>query len=419
MYKHWKDAEAAITSMRSKIGPLTEAITAGEAVCRNAETDIDTREAALKKLECDMQKRSKLEEKIQVAEAMRDRLKAAEERQAGLFANIQRGAATAEHEGEVTRSRAYEQAWSRYILTGDAYAVRGLLTSTGHDGILVPDTLVQRIDDAAKQGGRLFALCHKISHKGILRYPIVTKKTDAEPHPESASIAGTPKKEKEVDFGTVTLDPQYIAETFRVTDKFEADSIEAFWTWLNQELPDSLLRAVDRAILLGDSEQSGVQGILTAEAILGKPISKVQAGVMTFNTVNACLAKLEDGAEENVHVIMNRETFYNGVLNLQGKDAHPIFTIMQDNAGKPRNLYGGYPVVFSNLLPSYSSAKNGEVYMLVGNFSAMTMNLPNGFAPEFIRDPYTQAKLNITSYISKLYTAGAITKQDYFVAATK
>ncbi|MCL2171494.1 MAG: phage major capsid protein, partial [Defluviitaleaceae bacterium] len=328
----------------------------------------------------------------------------------------QRVASRMEETGDILyASKRYALAWARYIRgEGDA-EVRQLISTvdTSAGKIVTPTTLVNRIEDKLKTGGRIVRLCRIENIKGMTEHPVVQSSTNLTWHNETGPVKG----EKAINLTSVQIDPQFVAETLAFTKKFEADSIEAFWEWLMAELPDALLRKIDNEILFGAATgTSGIRGILTNTNTLFVQI--VSGVILDFNIANLAISALDDGTEDNTTIVMNRRTFFTNIRGLKGADGHPIWTASASEE-KPQFYLGGFPVAFNSALPAYDDADIGDAFMVVGDFKAMLLNFPQGMAPNLVRDEITRKKENIVEYLSEIYVGGNITRPGSFAVIQK
>jgi HK97 family phage major capsid protein len=339
-----------------------------------------------------------------------------EDKPFGLAANLtsERAAersARAFADGSETRE--YEQAWAAAILTGHQGEARSLLSTSSHN-LLTPKTLADEIADVVKKGGNIVSLCSQTSIKGQTEYPIATSYTDPVLHNETGADS---KVEKEITLTSAKMEAQFIAEILRTTRKFEADSIDSFFTWLLAELPDAIRRAIDTKILIGgQGNNDGVHGILTnVDSLFVETLANQN---LVFSTPHHAISLLGEGVD-TVTFVMNRKTFYNRYLNLTDASGRPIYQVMTHNDGKVVELFGGHPVVFSSALPSYDDASPGQPYIVAGDFKAYMLNFPQGMEVKIIRDELTDMQKNIVRYLSEIYVAGNIVRPASFVKVTK
>ena len=421
-FKHWREAEARASELKTELETLLEALEKDTAEARREDMAVETRDALITTIEAAVARQAELQGEYDEAVAETETLKTEETRQFGLLANVEKRKVdermTNREEKNVLETRAYELAWVNYIRTNDATEVRELISTQNDEsaGVMVPTTLVNKIEDTFRTGGRILALASITSIKGITEHPVAKSRTNPAWHDETGA---TEKPEKKIALTSVSIDPQFIAETLRVTRKFENDSVSAFWDWLNAELPDALLRVVDKELLYGaQSGVSGIRGVLTNESSLF--VATMGTHTLNFNTANTAVSYLDDGAANNVVAVMNKKTFLQNVMGLVGTDGHPIYQqVATTNLNRPSFFFGGYPVVFTDDMPAYDEATAGLAYMLFGDFTALRVNFPNGFAPNLIRDELTQKKKNIIEYLSEIYVGGNIVRPGSFVKVTK
>jgi len=416
-FLHWKEAEKRTGELDTALAEIDTEIAELDAEAKNDATTVDRRDAILKEIPLLLSKRQSTQTEQDTVVAARDKLKATEERQVGLLSNMMTNNSSARAAAlsrDITETRQYELAWTRAVMIGDYSEVRNLLSSADNT-LLVPKTLANRIEDVMKTGGRIINLCSQESIKGISEWPIANLYSDPEMYEEKSTGA---KKEKEITLSSVTMEAQFIAEILNMTRKFETDSVEAFWAWIMAELPDALLRVIDRKILTGSQAATeGIHGILTNTKELF--VSTLESAVIDFNVANRAIALLDEGVDDNVTIVMHRETFFNNVAGLKDTSDRPIYVAPTDNTARIRHSMCGYPVVFSPALPSYDAAPDGEAYMVAGNFNAYKVNFPDGRNASIVRDNLTWMDRNRVRYLSEIYVAGNITRLRSFAKVTK
>jgi HK97 family phage major capsid protein len=379
-------------------------------------TSIERRDDIISELREHDARLDELEREIAEAEEARQELHDKENSQQSLAANLTSeriAARNAYRDADPTGSHEYELAWCRAIVTGDQSGARALVNTSGL-GVLTPKRIVDAIGDILKSGGKIASWCNRTNIKGQSIWPVADSYTDPALHNETGTDA---KVEKEITMSSVTMEPQFIAEILRTTRKFEADSIEAFWTWIRMELPDALYRVIDRNILLGgQGDKDGIHGILTNTT--PRFVATLSAPTMGFSTPHFAIAELGEGVNEVVFV-MNRKTFYNTYLNLVDASGRPIYQVLTQNDGKVLELFGGHRVVFTSALPSYDDAVAGQAYIVAGDFKGFVLNFPLGQNVRLLRDEFTEMSKNVIRYLSEIYVAGNIVRPECFVKVMK
>lgn len=321
-------------------------------------------------------------------------------------------------EVNIYETKEYRDAWTNSVKAGDSSIVRRFLTTENQEsaGVLVPTELENKINDTFEKTTLLqkFTIT---SIKGLTETPYVTSKTDPEWHQEvDASGNATSKKEKEVKFAVAGMSPEYIAEILETSKKFEALTIDAFFSWLMTELPNALTRKIIAGAL--SAPQTGVygtRGILTnTDTTLVKPVTSA----LDFNTVNIAVGGLGDDLGE-LTVVMNKQTFYSDIMGLKDTTGRPIFNVGVDNTGKPQYFINGIAIEFNSNIPAYADAVAGDVYMVVGDLKAYQLNFPEGTAPNIIRDAITKMEHNIIRYRSEVLVAGNVVKRESLAVVKK
>lgn len=416
-FKHHKEAKAHLKMLRGKLEPITDKLSELEAEARYFATSIERRDEIISKLESLCVRRDVLQKEIVETEEVYKKMYEEEGRQFGLVGSLSSERITERMERvgvkDGTESRQYELAWAKAILTGHQSEARSLV-DTSSNQMLIPKRLYDAIEDVMKTGGKIVGLCSHVEVKGQTEWPIAKSYTDPELHDETGE---QPKVEKEITLTSVNMEPQFIAEFLRTTRKFEADSIEAFWTWLVEELPDALYRVIDKKILTGgQGSKDGVHGIITNTNT--DFVETLPKHALTFNTPNNAIACLDEGVD-NITFAMHRRTFYDSYMSMHDTTGRPIYQTMAMNGGKVRESFGGYPVVFTSELPPYEDALSGEPYIVAGNFRAYKLNFPLGKNIKLLRDEFTEMRNNIIRYLSEIYVAGNITKLRSFVKVTR
>lgn len=418
-FKHWKEAEKREMELKESIDKENGDIKTMETEARSEDIEVEKRDILIKDIETKVESRKKLQEEYDEAVREKEKLKNTEERQFGMIDNLSKNRIeernnNMDEEENVYGTLEYRNAWIESVKIGDKSIVsRFLNTATAADGgAVVPTELAEKLNDALMQGGRILHLCNVSTIKAVLEEPIVDTKTDPEVHKETDE---SKKKEKQVKLGVIKLDPEYISEILPVTKKFESLSNDAFWEWLLRELPDALLRTMDTLILSSD-QTGGIKGIMTNTNV--KLVIVIDA-TLDFNTGNKAVAELDDGSEENTTVIMNRKTYFSNILGMTDTTGKPIYKILTDNAGKPKYFYSGFPVKFNSSVKSYNEAVAGDIYMVVGDFQAFRVNLPNGLEPEITRDALTRKDEGIVEYSNDILAAGDVAKMKAFTLVKK
>lgn len=281
---------------------------------------------------------------------------------------------------------------------------RKLTSST--EGMPVPTYLQGKVETAWEKADTFIKRVVKTYIKGILAVPVETDADDAVVHTEGAEAPN----EESLTLTQVLLNPAAVKKWISYTDILAAMTAEEFMDYLVDEVIYRVYKKANEGIIVGalDSNGNGIVG--AANAALTTSIN----AVMGFNVFNEAAADIEE--DDEVIVVMNKKSFLKNYLSLKDLSDRPIFTIQNDNAGKPKYFANGLPVEFCSALPDYDSATAGQVWALVGDFSGYKLNLPFGNDVTIIRDIYTRSKEDEEVLVGKMIAAGNVVKPKKFVA---
>lgn len=292
---------------------------------------------------------------------------------------------------ELRSSKQYIDAFANYIKTGKDEEVRSLLTDIGGGTIPTP-VFVQEYVEQAWEKSNIASKVKKLGVKGILKVPYEVSSSDAVIHEEG----GEAVSEEELVIGTATITPAMIKKWIGVTDEVLGLKSEEFLRYIYDELTFRIVKALDEAI---------VADILGASSPL---LASVDVASVDATTVLQGLAELSDAATEPV-IVMNKKVFFNSFMGLLDLTNRPIYEVLLDNESKPRYFLNGCEVVFDNV--NFKAEPDaGDALFLIGDFSGVTANYPDGEDVKIVVDPYTLATEDKIRFIGKLYVGAGITR---------
>lgn len=292
---------------------------------------------------------------------------------------------------ELRSSKQYIDAFANYIKTGKDEEVRSLLTDIGGGTIPTP-VFVQEYVEQAWEKSNIASKVKKLGVKGILKVPYEVSSSDAVIHTEGDDAPD----EEALVIGTATITPAMIKKWIGVTDEVLGLNSEEFLRYIYDELTFRIIKALDEAI---------VGNILGASSPL---LATVDVASVDATTVLQGLAELSDAATEPV-IVMNKKVFFNSFMGLLDTTHRPIYEVLLDNESKPRYFLNGCEVVFDNV-NFKASPEAGDALFLVGDFSGVTANYPDGEDVKIVVDPYTLATEDKIRFIGKLYVGAGITR---------
>lgn len=296
---------------------------------------------------------------------------------------------------ELRSSKEYIDAFANYIKTGKDEEVRSLLTDFGGGTIPTP-TFVQEYVETAWSRSNIASKVKKLGVKGILKVPYEISSSSAVVHTEGDDAPD----EEELVIGTTTIAPATIKKWIGVTDEVLGLHSEEFLRYIYDELTERIVKALD-------------EGIVAMVAGSTSPfVAAVDVASIDATTILQGLAELADSANEPT-IVMNKKVFFNDFMGLQDDVHRPIYEVLLDNERKPRYFLNGCEVVFDNVNFKDTPAA-GDPIALVGDFSGVTANYPDGEDVKIVVDPYTSAKADKVEFIAKLYVGIGVTKPASF-----
>ncbi|MBQ1294465.1 MAG: phage major capsid protein [Clostridiales bacterium] len=296
---------------------------------------------------------------------------------------------------EIRSSKEYIDAFANYIKTGKDEEVRALLTDFGGGTIPTP-TFVQEYVETAWSRSNIASKVKKLNVKGILKVPYEISSSDAAVHTEGAAAPD----EEALVIGTATITPATIKKWIGVTDEVLGLHSEEFLRYIYDELTERIIKKLD-------------ENIVAAVAASTSPFTAaVDVAAIDATTILQGLAELADSANEPT-IVMNKKVFFNSFMGLLDDVHRPIYEVLLDNERKPRYFLNGCEVVFDNV--NFDDAPGeGDPIALVGDFSGVTANYPEGEDVKIVVDPYTSAKADKVEFIAKLYVGIGVTRPASF-----
>lgn len=306
---------------------------------------------------------------------------------------------------DVLQSEEYINAYARYIKSNDATEVRKLLTEladpdNGDNVVPVPTYLEPRIN-TAWENERLIARVNKSYIKGIIRQGIEVSATDAAWHEEG----DTAPDEEQIIIGVVTIVPESVKKWITISDEVLDMQGRAFLDYIFDEIEYKLAKAVSEKIVetlvaMPTSYVADASGKYTSAIV------KTMAGEVAPNTFILAQALLSDEAR-NPAIVMNKQTIA-AFKSLMTTDGYLV-----------ANPFDGIPVIASSALDSYEAADSGDVFAIIGDFSAIRMNMPNGQGVQFKYDDLSLAEKDLVKIVGRLPVGLGVVASDRFVLITK
>lgn len=289
---------------------------------------------------------------------------------------------------EMRNTKEYINAYAEYI-KGNDKELKALITTDGYATgnsatVEVPD-MVYDIVKTAWQREDLMARVNTLSVKGNLKVQFEVSGDAAVVHQEGNSAVS----EESLVLGVVTLTPVSIKKWISISDEALDMRGEAFLNYIYDELTYRIAKKcadelVDKISKLPSSLSANANGVY--DKVSANKIASAPA----IGTVAEAIANLSDETRD-ITIVMNKLTY-------------AAFKSAQYAANYPADIFEGATVVFNNTLPAYSSANNGAVYMIVGDFNHGALaNFPNGEGIDMKYDDTTLMTADLVRILGRRY----------------
>lgn len=248
-------------------------------------------------------------------------------------------------------------------------------TSSNSAAVLPTQTLNEIIKKARTMGG-LLGECRAFNMPTKISIPIGTPSTKAAWHTEAASVDS-----ENVTVAAVSFDGYEIMKVFSISEKARKMSINAFESYLVEELRACVLETIADALVNGTGSAQGTgleAGITWSTSGTGKNHVQIAASAsFTYAKVVEFVALLKRGYAQGAKLAMNNATLYNVFYGMLDGAQRPIF--IADPKDESIGKVLGFPVVIDD------NIADDTVYM--GNFSKyLGYNMPEGITIESSRE---------------------------------
>lgn len=296
---------------------------------------------------------------------------------------------------ELRSSKEYMDAYAEYLKTEDKKEVRALLTDMVQDGVVPVPTFIEDEIKTSWEKSDLLSLVKKTYIKGILKVPFELSADPAVIHTEGAKAPN----EEVLTLGIVEIKPAMIKKFIRISDEVYAMKGEAFLRYIYDEITERIAELAEKTII--DLIENAPDTATTTAV----SVATVAADVITLGTVAEALSKLSAAAKNPV-IVLNRSTW-------------AAFKAVQAAGNYGYDPFEGLNVIYSNDLTAYNSAEAGETYAIVGDFSGIQANFPEGEDIVLKFDDITYAPEDLIQILGRQYVGFGIVNDKFFTKIAK
>src|SRR5699024_7227528 len=239
-------------------------------------------------------------------------------------------------------------------------------TTTNSAAVLPTQTLNEVIKKARTMGG-LMAHVRNFNIPTNIRVPIGTPQSKAEWHTEGEKVDS-----ENVDTAYVEFNGYEIIKIFSISAAAKKMTVQAFESYLIEELTNCVMEAIADALVNGDGDKkgTGLDAGITWDADNKLDLTG------EYTNFTSALAKLKRGYAANAKFAMNNATLYNKVYSIVDNNKRPIFIADPKNESIGRIL-GKEVVIDDNI---------ADDTIILGDFNYMGVNIPEGLMLEVSRE---------------------------------
>ena len=349
------------------------------------DADLDALEAEVRSIKDELEARK-------AAAAQREEIRKAVAAGAGQTVETIKEDAKMTNE-EIRNSKAYIDAFAKYLLNEDDRECRALLTETVSGTVPVP-AFVDSIIHAAWENDAILSRVKKTYIRGNLKVAFERSADPAYAHTEGTTAV----TEESLTLGIVTMIPKNIKKWITISDEAIAMGGEALVRYIYDEVTYQIVKLL-ASLVVGD-----IAGADTSHGSTAVGVPKITAAP-SVTAIPTAAANLSDQAR-NVVVIMNR---LSEVAFLEAAAAGN-FAI---------DPFAGLSRVYTSALPAYSTASANAVYAIVGDLDGAQVNYPEGDGVVIKYDDLSLAESDLVKIVGRQYAAHGVTAPGKFCNIAK
>ena len=285
---------------------------------------------------------------------------------------------------DVTASKEYRSAFFKQLLGRALDEVEkrawkkavemrnNVFATSSNTGAVIPTTTLNEVVSKARKIGGLLAESRAFALPSKISIPVGTPSDAASWHTEGATVDS-----EKPSIASVTFDGNEILKVFSISTKVETMSIDAFESYLVDELVNCVMACVEDALVngTGSGQGTGLLSGITWDAT--NSVTVAAADSIAYDNVIEMVALLPRGYANGAKIAMNNATLYRVFYGMLDDNKRPIF--IADPKAETIGMVLGFPVVVDDYIPDNT--------VIMGNFGQyLGYNLPGGIVVEASRE---------------------------------
>lgn len=378
-------SEMQMSDIEKRLAEISEAMNTPEADLDALTNEVNELEERKNTLKAEIEQRKAQMEAITVGTEPTEKINITEERKTMDLM-------------EIRNSNEYALAFLNAIKSGDETECRALLTEQVSGGQIPVPTFLENEIKTAWEECKIMSLVKTSSYKGNVKIGFEVSATGAEVHVEGTNAP----TEETIVLGSVELKAENIKKWITVSDEaLEGTTVDTMG-YLYKEIAQKIVEKAEE-IAIGKITSAPTTTSATA---VGVP--QYKATTLGADTIVMAEALLS-GKAKNLHIAMNRQTYASLVsVALASNYAVDVFDGLKDR------------IVFTDVLPSFSSASASDVYMIIGDFGyGFQANKPNGDSIKITVDNLSLAEKDLVKIVGRQYVGMGVVAPKAFVNIVK
>lgn len=298
---------------------------------------------------------------------------------------------------EVRSTNEYAAAFLKAIKTGEDAECRALLSTQVSGGQIPVPTFLETEIKTAWEENKIMNLVKKSYFAGNVKVGFELSATGASVHVEGTDAP----TEEVVTIGSTELKAESIKKWITVSDEaLEGTTVDTMG-YLYKEIAQKIVEKAEE-ILIGKIVAAPAASTATA---VGVPVVSANPAVDTILVAEALLS----AQARNLNLAMNRQTY-------------PVFVKLALEAGYAIDVFDGLKdkIVFTDKLPAFSAAGNGDTYAIVGDFGyGVQANFPNGNDITIKVDDLSLAEKDLVKIVGRQYVGMGVVAPKALVKIAK
>lgn len=299
---------------------------------------------------------------------------------------------------EIRSSQEYAQAYLNVLKADDDTECRALLSTNVSGGsVPVPTFLENEIKNAWEEC-KIASLVKQTNYKGNVKIGFEVSATGATVHVEGTNAPD----EETLVWGSTELKAESVKKWITVSDEaIEGTTIDTLGE-IYKEVAQRIVEKVEAMII---AKIDAAPSTTTTSAV-GVPV--LSASAIAADTIVMAEALLS-GKAKNLYIAMNRQTYAAFVsVAMAANYAIDVFDGLKDK------------IVFTDALPSFTSASSSDTYAIVGDFGyGFQINKPNENDVKIKVDDTSLAEKDLVKIVGRQYVGMGVVAPNSFVKIQK